>query len=154
MDRMEKVQYNFMKLIPDLRDKSYCEQLKLFNLQSLERRFDRYRVIYTRKALLGLVPNLGIKLIHDADHRLGRKVLFPRAGTKLKQESFTVKGPDTFNTLPKDLRNDNGCMDTFKEKLDRFLTLVPDKPRIDADTKFASNTLKNQMKKWTGRFDL
>ena len=48
---------------------------------------------------------MGLIEEHDRDHRLGLKVQVPRTKTKLRSESFAVRGPEVFNSLPKELRN-------------------------------------------------
>ena len=106
-------------------------------------------MIYIRKALCGLVPRMGLIEEHDHDHRLGLKVQVPRTKTKLRSESFAVRGPEVFNSLPKELRNETGSMETFKKKLDEFLYLIPDIPRITAGSSLHSNSLQSQIKGWT-----
>merc|ERR1712105_47157 len=122
--------------------------------QSIERRFDRYRVLYARKIILGLVPSMGVSISNDSNHRLGRKLNVPRYKSKIKQDSFAVRGPESFNSLPLVLRNMECSMETFKTKLDEFLSIIPDKPRIDAGCKLYSNSLKNQVYNWRWKTDL
>merc|ERR1712030_271002 len=101
MDRIEQVQRNFFQLIPEIRDMNYSDQLSTIRLQSLQRRFDRYRIMYTRKALRGIVPNMGLELEHNMTHRLGMKIKVPRCMSKKKLDSFYIRGPEVFNALPK-----------------------------------------------------
>ena len=35
-----------------------------------------------------------------------------------------------FNSLPKELRECEGSLETFKRKLDKFLEVIPDKPPL------------------------
>ena len=45
---------------------------------------------------------------------------------------MAIRGPRLFNQLPKYLRNVTGVKaDTFKKKLDRYLTQLPDQPTVD-----------------------
>ena len=37
MDRLERLQRNYLLLVPELRDKQYTDQLRMMNIQSLER---------------------------------------------------------------------------------------------------------------------
>ena len=46
----------------------------------------------------------------------------------LKENSFSVRGPQTYNSLPAYLKNFTGSLESFKKKLDKFLATVPDKP--------------------------
>ena len=92
---------------------------------------------------------MGLIEEHDRDHRLGLKVQVPRTKTKLRSELFSVRGTEVLNSLPKELRNETGSMETFKKKLDEFLYLIPDIPRITAGSSLHSNSLQSQIKGWT-----
>ena len=59
LDKIEKVQCDFLKLVPSLKNLSYSEKLKRMKITSMERRFDRYRILYIKKMLLGKVSNIG-----------------------------------------------------------------------------------------------
>ena len=49
----------------------------------------------------------------------------------MRDQSFQVNGPRLFNCLPKNLRDvKKVTVDKFKEKLDNFLALMPDQPKI------------------------
>ena len=68
-----------------------------------------------------------------------------RTDSKLKSDSFLIRGPLTYNSLPEDLRSLNESMDSFKKNLDEFLQIIPDCPRIDCG---GSNLLNQQINKW------
>ena len=123
----------------------YPERLKCMKLQSIQRRFDRYRITYVRKILKGLVPNPGISIRTDHTHRLGITVEVPKINSKLRGDSFMVRGPLTFNAIPKELRDTNSTMETFKNHLDEYLSLVPDIPRTHGG---GSNRLEEQIRNW------
>ena len=53
---------SFTKRVWGLQDQPYWERLRALNLLSVERRQERYKVLYTWKALKGLVPSVGSKL--------------------------------------------------------------------------------------------
>ena len=55
---VEKVQRSFTRFISGMAGLSYTERLTVLNLYSLQRRRERYIIIYVRKILEGLVPNL------------------------------------------------------------------------------------------------
>ena len=86
---------------------------------------------------------MGLIEEHDRDHRLGLKVQVPRTKTKLRSESFDVRGPEVFNSLPKELRNKTGSIEMFKKKLDEFLYLIPDILRITVGSSLHSNSLQS-----------
>ena len=125
---IEKLQKDFFKKIPEMRDLDYWEQLKHMKMLSLQRRLERYRIIYIWKILEGLVPNCGVQVSQELG-RSGRKCLIPSLNTKskqsvqtLKEQTFQVNGPQLFNTLPSSVRNTTKCsVDEFKMKLDKYL---------------------------------
>ena len=49
----------------------------------------------------------------------------------LRRQIFQVAGPRLWNCLPKIVRNFQGNQYEFKEKLDQFLTKVPDEPKSE-----------------------
>lgn len=135
--QLEAVQRSFTSKIIDCRKLNYWERLKSLNLYSLERRRERYIIIYIYKILIGnTVNNIGVLFyIHE---RLGRfchiPPLHPRAGTRiktLKENSFATRGPRLFNELPKYLRNSEvQNVEKFKRQLDSFLGTIPDEPKL------------------------
>ena len=56
--QIEKVQHSFTKCITGMRDCSYSDRLSLLRLYSLQRRRERYCIIYVWKIIEDLVPNL------------------------------------------------------------------------------------------------
>ena len=81
-----------------------------------------------------MVPNCGIHPTYS--DRQGRECIVPATRGKsriqtLRDQSFQVNGPRLFNCLPKNLRDmKRVTVDEFKEKLDSFLALMPDHPKI------------------------
>ena len=55
---LEKVQRSFTKHIAGMHTMSYEERLKHLNLHSIQRRRDRYQIIYLWKIIEKIVPNL------------------------------------------------------------------------------------------------
>ena len=72
------------------------------HLISIQRRLDRYRVLYTRKYLMGCVPNMGIEVANDENHRNGLKLVIgdKKNMSRLRLNLFIVRGPKIFNSLP------------------------------------------------------
>ena len=149
MDKIEKVQYNFTKLIPEISHLEYSERLNYLNISSLQRRYDRYKIFYTKKILMGSVPNIGISVKHDSSHRNGLYLhtMDPKVSS-LRKATFQYIAPRLFNHLPKDIRNHDGSMDSFKIQ-PKFLALIPDEPRLKKGSSMYSNTLENQLINWT-----
>ena len=141
---IEKVQRSFMRHVNGIRDLDYWEQLKTLKLYSLERRRERFQIIYTWSILENLVPNCGTmnnrgemeRGIKWYNHiRQGRKCEIPLISRGKYQNmissTFHCRGPKLFNCLPKYLRNLTGCSkDHFKLKLDGYLSSVPDEPQL------------------------
>ena len=126
--RIEGLQKVFTKKIPEVRNMSYWQRLKYLKLNSQQRRFERYRIIYVWKIIQGLVPNPGLEPLFSEEK--GQKVKISPLNNKsssrvksLRESSFQIHGPRLFNTLPNYLRNMKLCgVDEFKEKLDHFLS--------------------------------
>ena len=138
--KLENIQRNFTRKIEGMDEMNYWERLHALKLNSLERRRERYMIIYTWKILNGLAPNIEGRNRIRAEDRLRRGVvckdpsLNPRNSRfrTLKENSFVVKGPRLFNKLPNEIRE--GCLgislDAFKNKVDKFLATIPDKPKL------------------------
>ena len=155
MDKLEKTLKDFTKLCPDIRYLSYEDRLRSMNIQSVQRRFDRYRVIYMKKVQLGLVPNPGVLVESNISARCGFKFNIPHKNSKsgwtsaLRKTAFQYRAPRQFNSIPLELRNMTSSMDVFKQKLDVFLRMIPDTPRIGSQLKsFISNDLDAQIQSW------
>ena len=147
------VQRSFIRKIWGLNELSNWEQLQKLRMYSLERRRERYRIIYVWRVLEGQVPNVGSDRIVSREHeRRGRECIPPRVRSSANRHvqnliytSLPVHGQNLFNSLPRSLRNLKGCkVDKFKAELDKFLQTVPDQPRIRGYEKYArteSNSL-------------
>ena len=164
---LEKLQFDFFKKIPELRGKSYWECLTHMKMLSVQRRLERYRMLYTWKILETLAPNCGIMEIPESNQsRQGRRLEILKSKgnaqtNKLKEQCFQVNGSKLFNCLPKYLRNmsslkknQSKCavsLDDFKEKLDQYLESISDQPRIDGlSPGVATNSILHQTKRGQG----
>lgn len=142
IQKIESLQWSFIRKIKGSKDMNYWQCLKHFKLYSLQRRRERYQIIYCWKLLEYLVPNLesdGIPIISVNNHiRKGRlcvtpKVLshLPNSLQSLYYNTLRYQGPRLFNILPKYLRELTGCsVDKFKNILDEFLKNICDEPQI------------------------
>ena len=54
--RIENLLRNFSKRFPEIRQENYWMRLSLLKMNSEQRRMERYRIIYTWKAVEGIVP--------------------------------------------------------------------------------------------------
>ena len=146
IEKIEKLQRDYLRKIPELRDLNYWESLKKMKMLSLQRRMERYRIIYCWKILNGMTPNCGITEVENSfESRQGRKLKVAKNKSsakteKLREQSFQFNGPLLFNTLPNKLRNMKKCtIDEFKEELDKHLETIPDEPKMDGMNPNASD---------------
>ena len=145
IQRLELLQKAFVSRIEGMSHLNYWDQLKHLRLQSLERRRERYQIIYTWRIIEGQVPNFDstpIKVTHS--NRRGRSCVLPKISSSASQRiksirfaSLPHKGPRLFNCLPKNIRGlTNISVDSFKARLDKFLSTLPDQPLIPSMTSF------------------
>ena len=130
--KFEQVQYQYLKKIDGMRNKSYqIILLSLFKMYPLERRRDRYIIIYIWKQLEHLVPKCNI--IEHHSERRGRLLQTSHTNKKnnINSSSFTKFAPMVWNILPCRIRNYSAVnITTFKKRLDRFLNEIIDYPHI------------------------
>ena len=133
INTLENIQRQFTRYIDNLNGCSYPERLKSLHLYSLERRRDRYTIIYLWKILEGKVPNLTNPIKATYSTRRGRSCVInsvPRGNAgSLLYNSFRCKAVRLFNCIPRDVRNASQCsVNIFKSKLDAFLNNLDDIP--------------------------
>ena len=135
----------------------YWKRLETLKLYSLERRRERYMIIYMYKIAIGLVPHLGFK--PSISPRTKRtftpkyKSGAPKIIKTIRFSSFFNKGPRLYNILPNELREAENItiaqkthVEKFKDKLDKWLELVPDQPTIPTRTRAAqTNSILDQI---------
>ena len=142
INRLELVQKCFLKKMSCYGDSSYWEILKNLGLYSLQRRRERYRIIYMWSILECLVPNPKPDQIYGKfSSRHGRFCAVPLVKNNGNQKtmcvSFAVHSAKLFNCLPKEIRDLTNCSkDVFKKHLDNYLRTVPDEPQISGYTLF------------------
>ena len=147
--KVEAVQRSFTYRITGMKDLDYWERLAQLNLYSLERRRDRYYIVYVWKIINGVAPNFSIDNMAIKTRNSPRRGLTcevppvnraaPQRLQTIKEHSFMVHGPKLFNAIPRGLREFNGTLNTFKRNLDIFLRGVPDKPALAHYNQAAAN---------------
>lgn len=152
---LESLQWTFIRKVDVCRGLNYWQALHKLRLYSIERRFERYRIIHVWKILEGLVPNFSEHPITTTfNKRTGRKcciecVKSSALGT-LRTASLPVHGARLFNSLPKHTRSLSSCsLEVFKSSLDKFLSSLPDEPLIPGYTQFRraeSNSILNMVR--------
>jgi hypothetical protein len=140
IEKLEGVQRSFTARLADVQNLNHWERLAYLSLYSLQRRRERYQIIYTWKMIRGLVPNFvndELKMRTPQHIRRGKECMVPAFNNRspasirsMHERSFAVIGPRLFNCLPRELRDFEGTLETFKSKLDVFLKTIPDKPPV------------------------
>lgn len=128
---LEAVQRSFTSKITHIKHLDYWERLQKLELFSLERRRERYTIIYVYTVITGRIIN-NINIRTTTFQRLGRFCLVERphsrAATRiktLKDNAFATRGPQLFNVLPRQLRKSNTSPQQFKIEHDKFLWTLP-----------------------------
>ena len=142
INKIERIQKSFTARIEGMENKNYHQRLKELKLYSLERRRERYLIIYAWEQIEGKRENI----LNIRSRKIGRRrktlqdhIPWAINGLKLKKSDRTKIFNSTknkmcrlFNCLPADISNISGVTtETFKNHLDRWLQRVPDTPKID-----------------------
>ena len=83
---LEKLKKDFFNRVPALKNLTYWEKLEMLQMYSIERRLERYRIIYAWKILESRAPDCRIRL----GRRCGPRQTVRRGGNRLPQ-SFQVQ---------------------------------------------------------------
>ena len=156
INQLEELQKSFIRNINGFRNKPYQEALEELGLYSLQRRRERYQIIYLWSIIENLVPNIvspdGANLISvqsSIDARTGRTIRTPHLGqsryANLRHRSLPFHGARLFNVLPKSIRNLTMCTkNSFKSAIDNHLKYIPDEPlmpHIYSSIQFSPNSI-------------
>ena len=170
IDSLEAIQRNFTRKIesPNLPpNHDYWDRLKTFKLYSMQRRRERYSILYVWKVLHDLYPNPGLHLnTTTSDH-----TIHPNEGIQLdahQRRGFTPKHNNNppawldhcsvlssccklYNCLPIELRqpvpaDKEPNFPEFKKKVDEWLAKIPDQPSCSGRPKIAAtNSILDQL---------
>ena len=142
INKIERIQKSFTARIDGMENFNYHERLKELKLYSLERRRERYMIIYAWEQIEGIRENI----LNLRDRKIGRKrkivqdrIPWEINGRRIKKvdrtkifNSTKKKMQRLYNHLPAKIANLTGITtDTFKKKLDDWLMKIPDQPKID-----------------------
>ena len=131
---LESVQRAFTKHIQGMHTYSYADRLSMLKLYSLQRRRDRYTIIYVWKILESIVPNLNIPITCYSSIIRGRLCETSHVGIghlgTLVYHSFRFRGIRLFNDMPKQIRDLSCSVSSFKYQLDKYLSTISDTPCI------------------------
>ena len=147
IDRLENILRSFTRKVDHLHDLSYCDRLKEMKLSSIQRRHERYKILYIYKIKEHLVPNLpphpftnvSFSLSFQENPRTGTYCSLPcptlhhNPAELARASSFALTATKLWNCLPPCISSiANQPLHVFKQKLDKFLDILPDEPRCDA----------------------
>ena len=142
IQQLEELQKSFVRRIAGFRHMNYWDALRKLSLYSLQRRRERYQIIYIWSILEGIAPNIlsedGLPLVSEQTNysaRKGRTVHLPAVKrskfSSLRYNSLPYHGARLFNRMPNNLRSlTRISKNEFKLHLDNFLKLVNDEPQI------------------------
>ena len=146
IQKLDLLQWYFVKRMKNYYSSDYWSSLSDLNLLSLERRRERYHIIYLWKIIENIVPNPCVSINgiqqKSIDVRIsprnGRFCIYPSISRHchakvhtLRSGSFCVHACKLFNVLPKNVRSITNCTsEAFKAALDKFLELIPDTPHL------------------------
>ena len=111
-------------------------------MYSVQRRHERYKIIYIYKIKEKLVQNISVShgLQFSQRRRLGcvcRVPSYPLYHNKAviaRNNSFALTASSLWNSLPKHIRDISGVsVDAFKRRLDNTLKIYPDEPRCSSN---------------------
>ena len=145
ISKLESVQRRFTSKMMSISHLNYWDRLKHLNLMSLQRRRERFQVIYIWKINNKKVPNFCIIVWRDITRR-GNTIRIPELPSTVAKInstfdcSFRVKACKIWNCLPKYVKEPTS-MNIFKNKLDSFLLRVPDCPPVSGYSTMNSNSL-------------
>ena len=138
--KLEGVQRTFTSRISEVKHLDYWSRLQELKLYSVQRRHERYAIIYTWKIIQNLAPNLSKNPV--TTHHSTRRGVYcnvPRVRNtgcsaktvNIRENSFAIKGPRLFNSMPQKIRNLSSIsVDKFKRELDKVLSTIPDMPTV------------------------
>ena len=149
--RLEGVQRAFTSKIYGVQHLDYWQRLKALNLMSLQRRRERYIIIYMWKVLHSRCPN-DINITFSDSSRHGQRATVPSLSKSCSQRnqslydnSLAVIGPRLWNIIPPSLHSIEDPLN-FKIKLTEFIRAFPDEPSVAGYKCRNSNSLLD----WSG----
>ena len=147
IQQLEGLQRTFTSYINETKSLNYWDRLKSMKLFSIERRFERYLIIYIWKVIEDKVPKPDDIQCTSIDSRIGRKMFVNHLPNTVSQAIQTIiynspinKAKRLFNALPKVLRNiTDVSTEKFKCQLDNLLSQIPDEPGVPGYTQFRTS---------------
>ena len=142
INKLERLQKSFTARIDGMENLNYHQRLKELKLYSLERRRERYMIIYAWEQIEGIRDNI----LNLRNCKIGRiriiiqdRIPWAVNGITIRKADRTIifnstakKMERLYNQLPTKIANlTNITTATFKKHLDEWLMKIPDQPKID-----------------------
>ena len=117
---------------------NYVDRLKDLKIYSLERRRERFMILYAYRVIIGLIKFPWFEAYLERGIKLRSKYrrTAPAKIRRVRHSSFFYKGPQLYNLLPESLRQFQEIaeptqehVEEFKKKLDEYLEKIPDEPK-------------------------
>ena len=151
IQQLEGMQRTFTSKIDGIQHLNYWQRLKALDLMSLQRRRERYLIIYMWKVLHCNCPNdIGIQFSVTLRH--GKKAVVPsiaksssQRNQALHDNSFAVTGPRLWNVIPTHMHTIEDPMQ-FKVALTNFVKSFPDEPPAPGYSRRNGNSILD----WSG----
>ena len=149
IDQLEKIQRSFSKHITGMQSLEYSERLVSLKLYSLQRRRERYCIIYVWKIIEGLVPNFSKPIVCSYSERRGRSCIISHVNLgrlgSIAYNSLRWRAIRLFNAMPKYIK----CISSFsvvsfKSKLFNY-SLTGQVLEEVMDAKYLGVTLSNDL---------
>merc|ERR1719290_229915 len=110
INKIEDIQRIFTKKIDGMKDLNYHERLKRLNMYSLERRRDRYKIIYAWQQIEGLKENImKLKTNKNKTNRMINNGNYTKKGTRSTTRALSkiyyspLRTERAFNSIPRKL---------------------------------------------------
>ena len=119
---IEKVQRRATKLVPELKNMSYDERLKALNITTLAYRRRRTDVLQVYR-IINEIDNIPFgnffEYCQNNTRGHSRKLIKPRASTRLRLNSFSNRVINVWNNLPEKCV-ESKSLNIFKNSLEKF----------------------------------
>ena len=132
MMRLESLLESYTKKIQGFQNLTYWDRLSKLKMTSIQRRFERYKIIYYHKILYNLTDNCNLDWSYS--DKFGYNFTLEKCDPKAKAnkrrlQSFRYSGTRLYNSIPLYLRKKcKLSLLSWKNLLDKYLEQIPDNP--------------------------
>ena len=113
IDQLEKNQRSFTKHITGMQSLEYSKRIVILKFYSLQRRRERYCIIYVWNIFVGLDPNFSKPIVCSYSEGRGRSCIISHVNLgrlgSLAYNSFIWRAIRLFNAMPKYIRWISSC---------------------------------------------